>query len=762
MKNFATLNIKTVEGLAQTAYLVFYVGDSDTPYPLDGVKLRGSIAQGQSSIPMTFAITGENTATMSWPQMKAGSCRYDVFMEIAENNEVFLFKGIFTFEKRVTPWLAEEIATPDYSFSVYMPTSQDSKVIVCSCSAELAKQLVAQAQQYRDEALAAAGEARDSADRAEEAVEAIEAIGIDNLALKNAPNNFSVKQELDAGANINADSLFTGIHTFERMGGDGYLYRLTINGANGAKRNIVFEQINPDTGAFANRTILEAGSATTNQLYLNLSSTNNNAAQRRDQVIALIADRAGLNVDNIFTGTNTFNKILVNEISAPDLTDAIGQVNIVSETHIDQNMFFAPQKGVFGTEEGTGRQFNLLALRTYNAGTPQQLTQLEIGSEQDHANINSIDAPTWESPSGKKTLAVTDAFADYATIENLAQLAISTSNQLGEKANTSDLGTAAFEDIGSTGNWSQKIVATDVNGLIPPELLPPDAGKVIIEIAIDIAEVVAQINTRTGVIEGTEIEVLNGDAKGFYVVIRTKPAGQYTTDDIEPQASFSGVETITLNGDEHLPVNGNVDLGTVVIPADLTSYIKNGGTASLTTLNVTQALTSNITNLTGDTFVTGAIHLGASALDPVVFHGSATIADDGSLKITNLPEENDDVSNKEYVDSSIMNLAVAVEGKLDEKVPLAGNATITGLKTFSSLAVTSASKTLFIATSTGGDQVNIAAPTRCYDTLSIDTAPTLPTHAARLADLGVVEISREEFDALTSEQKKQRIYSVPV
>lgn len=561
------LNIKTVEGLAQTAYLVFYRDNTQEPFPLNGISLRGSIAQGgEFSVPMEFEITGENTATMSWPQMKAGSCRYDVFMVISEHNEVPLFGGIFTFVKRVTPWLQDEVATPEFARRIYVPSSEDGKVVIKCCDCDLIKSLVAQAEAAKNVAV-------EAAERAEEAAKELEDIGIENIAKVNDSNNFSVKQELDAGVEITGDSLYKGVHMFERDGGDGYTYRLTIGGSNGARRTIVFEQINQTTGAFANRTVLDAGFVTANQLYLNLRSTENNAAVRYDQmesalaekanssdlnqyytkenIDSLLDDKANINGGNDFSGINMFQGLLADYMGARS-----GRLSMRSDTIFEQNIFTAANKGIYGVAGDTGVEYNIATLRTYGEGTAERLVQLEIGSEQDLLNLNSINRPTFESPD---------------TPQGGTPIAILT--DLDVKANISDLGSSAFVDIGSDDNWSEKVVVTDVNGLIPPELLPPNAGEIVIESADTIADIIAEINSRAGIIEGTKIEVIAGNARGNYIVNKTKPDGTYAEEDIDERASFSGVDTVTVNGNEYIPVNGNVDLGDIVVPSDLDQYL---------------------------------------------------------------------------------------------------------------------------------------------------------------------------------------------
>lgn len=105
---------------------------------------------------------------------------------------------------------------------------------------------------------------------------------------------------------------------------------------------------------------------------------------------------------------------------------------------------------------------------------------------------------------------------------------------------------------------------------------------------------------------------------------------------------------VTVTNDNFTPNLGQ-------IKSIVSNYVQNGGTGELSSLSITDSLTSSgVTNLTGDTYVTGAIHLGDTATgQPVVFSGEATVDAEGKLKLLFDPTEPEDAVQKNYVDNSL-------------------------------------------------------------------------------------------------------------
>lgn len=74
------------------------------------------------------------------------------------------------------------------------------------------------------------------------------------------------------------------------------------------------------------------------------------------------------------------------------------------DLHLDNNVILKNHGMILG-ELPDGSNINLIEVATYNAGTPEELTQVEVGSETVHMNINSSDRPTFEEISGKEEAA---------------------------------------------------------------------------------------------------------------------------------------------------------------------------------------------------------------------------------------------------------------------------------------------------------------------------------------------------------------------
>lgn len=235
--------------------------------------------------------------------------------------------------------------------------------------------------------------------------------------------------------------------------------------------------------------------------------------------------------------------------------------NFTEANNFSDHVFLSPTSGLFGTSLN-GTTYNSVWLRQYD-----DLIQLEIGSEQDHLNLNSINRPTWESPSGKEDIAVVSDLEVYATEEFTTNAVTNLENSLGTAAKLD------ATEVGGTEEQAGKLAQLNNVGKLDPSMVPAtSSGNNTFELASATTEqdVVDFINDQTGVLLLDRVVVQDGPdgIKGVWTVIRKQDDGAYTIDDIESSGS-GGVQSVTVNGENYVPANGIVDLGELATGDDL-------------------------------------------------------------------------------------------------------------------------------------------------------------------------------------------------
>jgi hypothetical protein len=84
----------------------------------------------------------------------------------------------------------------------------------------------------------------------------------------------------------------------------------------------------------------------------------------------------------------------------------------------DKRIVLDNNRNLLGTDHN-GTEYNVAGIETYNAGQPNEGSQVEIGSEHISLNLNSYGRPTWESPESKEEVVTLPSGASENVIEAL-------------------------------------------------------------------------------------------------------------------------------------------------------------------------------------------------------------------------------------------------------------------------------------------------------------------------------------------------------